>query len=104
MVTSVSAQQTVAVVVFSWSLTTTDLSYTQYNTNTGPAYGVMYIPYRGTLTEPRHDVANKRITANVTAVTAETDLPDPTVSFDQLKYTSLSKVESVVGPNQNNIQ
>ena len=71
--------------VFSWSHTITDLTYTQYNTNTGPAYGVMYIPYRGTLTEPRHDVANKRITANVTAVTVETDLPDPTVSFDQLK-------------------
>ena len=44
----------------------------------------LYIPYRGTLTEPGHDVANKRITTIVTAVTAETDLPDLTVSFDQL--------------------
>ena len=44
----------------------------------------LYIPYRGTLAEPGHDVANKRITTIVTAVTAETDLPDPTVSFDQL--------------------
>ena len=44
----------------------------------------LYIPYRGTLAEPGHDVANKRITTIVTAVTAETDLPDLTVSFDQL--------------------
>ena len=44
----------------------------------------LYIPYRGTLTEPGHDVANKRITTIVTTVTAETDLPDLTVSFDQL--------------------
>ena len=44
----------------------------------------LYIPYRGTLTEPSHDVANKRITTIVTTVTTETDLPDPTVSFDQL--------------------
>ena len=95
MVTSVSAQQTVAVVVFSWSLTTTDLTYTQYNTNTGPAYGVIYIPYRGTLTEPRHDVANKRITAIVTAVTAETDLPDPTVSFDQLTFSNFQILKTV---------
>ena len=30
----------------------------------------LYIPYRGTLTEPGHDAANKRITTIVTAVTA----------------------------------
>ena len=46
----------------------------------------LYIPYRGTLTEPVHDVANKRITTIVTAVTAETDLPDLMVSFDQLSF------------------
>ena len=45
----------------------------------------LYIPYRGTLTEPSHDVANKRITTIVTTVTVETDLLDPTVSFDQLR-------------------
>ena len=50
----------------------------------------LYIPYRGTLTEPVHDVANKRITTIVTAVTAETDLPDLMVSFDQLTYTFIA--------------
>ena len=49
----------------------------------------LYIPYRGTLTEPGYDVANKRITTIVTVVTAETDLPDLMVSFDQLISTKI---------------
>ena len=42
------------------------------------------IPHRGALTESNHDAIDKRITAKVTDVTAETDVTDPTVSFDQL--------------------
>ena len=57
----------------------------------------LYIPYRGTLTEPVHDVANKRITTIVTVVTAPPILIGPPAEV----YVTWLRIESSIYININ---